>query len=266
MAAHSRPRTLSPRRPNRRPWGWGLPVGISAAVAFLLVVSPLASATYTIGASPPFQGVEPVLYTTITTVGCHSRADFPLAPRVNAITGAVHERQWASSRYCAGGTIEPDYALVAATPGFYGPNFTVPASGSYTATYEWSFSYNASLNASGPVNTGSLTSSATAMVSIFGYGYLDDDTNSTVLDGNGGGGVALFHEIHEGSWTGSAVRLVVTLVNSFTLVTGHLYSFETVFLIETEVFANSAGSGWASLNLGTHGDHARLVALQLVSG
>jgi len=265
MAAHPWPRTPRTQRAKYRPRGWGVPVGVAAAVVTFLVVSPLASATYTIAVSPPFQGVEPVLYTTINTAGCHSRADFPLAPRVNATTGAVHERLWASSRDCAGGTVEPDYAVVAGTPGFYGPNFTVPASGSYTATYEWAFWYNASLNASGQVNTGSLTSSATAMVSIFGYGYLYDSTNSTVLDGNGGGGVALFHEIHEGSWSGSAVRLVVTLENSFTLVTGHLYYFETVFMTESEVFTNSAGSGWASLNLGTHGDHARLVALRLVS-
>jgi len=141
----------------------------------------------------------------------------------------------------------------------------VPASGTYTATYEWVFSYNASLNASGPVDTGSLTSSATAMVSIFTYGYLYDSTNSTVLDGNGSGPFALFHEIHEGSWSGSAVRLVVDLVDRFTLMTGHVYDFETVLLTEAEGFANRAGSASASLNLGTHGDHARLVALHLVS-
>ena len=265
MSAGPRLRPSRVRRPSRLARGLGLPAGVVTMVAAFLIFSPLASATYTVGASPPFQGVEPVLYTTISTVGCHSRADFPLAPRVDATTGAVHERLWASSRYCAGGTVEPDYALAVGTPGFYGPNFTVPASGSYSATYEWTFSYNASLNASGPVNTGYLTSSATAIVSILGYGYLYDSTNSTVLDGNGGGGVALFHEIHEGSWSGSAVRLVVTLENSFALVTGHLYYFETVFLTETEGFANVAGSAWASLNLGTHGDHARLLALHLVS-
>jgi hypothetical protein len=263
MSAHTPPRTPRARRPSCLPVGWSVPSLIAVAVVAFLASSPLVSATYTVGASPPFQGVEPVLYTTINTVGCHSRADFLLAPRVNATTGEVHERLRASSRYCAGATVGPDYALVAGFPGFYGPNFTVPASGSYTATFEWAFTYSAALNASGPVNTGSPTSSATAMVSIFTYGYLYDSTNSTVLDGSGGGPFALFHEIHEGSWSQGAVRDVVTLKNSFNLVTGHLYYFETVLLTETEAFAYVAGSAWARLNLGSHGDHARLLALEL---
>ena len=265
MSAYPRPRTSRVRRLKLFPQGWKVSAGIAAAMVAFLVVSPLASATYTVGASPPYQGVEPVLATSIATVGCHSRGEFPLAPRVDATTGAIHERLQASSRYCAGSPIEPNYANVASFPGFNGSNFTVPASGSYTATYEWVFSYNASLNASGPVDTGSWTSSATAVVSIFALGYLYDRTNSTVLDGNGGDLFALFHEIHEGSWSGSAVRLAVKLVNSFTLVTGHLYYFETVLETNAEGFTNVAGTASASLNLGTHGDHARLVALQLVS-
>lgn len=247
------------RRPKRVLPGWKLPVLVAGVMTMFLFVSPLASASYTVGASPPFTGVTPVLGTVIYTVGCHSQGEFPLEPRVNATTGVVHERLHASTRYCAGGTVEFDYAEVVDSPGFYGPNFTVPATGSYSAMYEWVFWYNASLNASGP------GTSASAIVSIFALGYLYDSTNSTIQSGNGGAAAALFHEIHEGSWTGSATRLVVTLVNSFTLVTGHVYYFETVLTTNTEGIANGAGSASASLNLGSHGDRARLVSLELRS-
>jgi len=99
MSAHPRLRTSPVRRPKHLARGWKVSAAVAAAVVALLVVGPLASATYTVGASSPYQGVEPVLSTTIHTVGCHSRADFPLAPRVNATTGGVRERLWASSRY-----------------------------------------------------------------------------------------------------------------------------------------------------------------------
>jgi len=261
MPACPRPRTPKAMRPKYSLQRWRTPALIGAAVAALLVASPLASATYAVEASPPFAGVEPLLSTTISTVGCHSWGEFPLPPRVNATSGFVHERLRAGARFCAGGTAgyNYDYADVTSFPGFYGPNFTVPATGSYTATYEWVFSYHASLNASGP------GTSASAIVSIFIYDFLFDGTNSTILSGNGGGGVALFHELHEGSWTGGSAHLVVKLENGFTLVTGHLYYFETVLLTSAEAIANGAGSAYASLNLGSHGDRARLVALDLVS-
>jgi len=261
MPAGPRLRTPQAIRPKLFPRRWRTPALVAAALTTLLVASPLASATYSVESSPPFAGVAPLLSTTISTVGCHSSGEFPLAPRVNATSGFVHERLRASARYCAGGAVGYgyDYADVSGFPGFYGPNFTVPATGSYTATYEWVFSYHASLNASGP------GTSASALAVIFIYGFLFDGTNSTVLDGNGGGAAPLFHEIHEGSWSGGAAHLVVKLENSFTLVTGHLYYFETVLLTTAEAIANGAGTASASLNLGSHGDHARLVALDLVS-
>ena len=264
MSARSRPHIPTARRSNPFSHRWKVLVGVAAVALAFLAATPVASATYTLRISPPFLGVEPILATTIDTVGCHSRAEFPLAPRVNATNGEIHERLGASSRYCAGSPAGPNYADVAAFPGFNGTNFTVPASGLYTATYEWVFSYNASLNASGPVDTGYLTSSATAIVSLFALGYLYDRTNATVLDGNGGSAVVLFHEIHEGSWTGGAVRLSVRLVNSFALVTGHLYYFETVLTVNAEGLTNVDGNASATLNLGTSGDHARLVGLALV--
>jgi len=265
MAAYSHPPVTRPE-PVRLPPGSRIALGVAVSLVAILAVSPLASAAYTLGVSPPYPGVEPVLYTVISTTGCHSRGDFPLAPRVNATSGAVHERLSASSRYCAGGTVAPDLASVSSFPGFYGPNFTVPAAGSYTATFRWVFSYNASLNASGPVNTGSLTSSASAIVSIFALGYLYDSTNSTILTGTGGDAFALFHEIHEGSWSGGAVRQVVVLTSTFALVTGHVYYFETVLTTSAEGITYEGGLASASLDLGTHGDHARLVGLRLSGG
>ena len=207
-----------------------------------------------------------MLYTTISTVGCHSRASFRLAPVVNATTREVRERLQAGARYCAGGVAGPDLASVVGTPGFEGPGFTVAAAGNYTATYQWVFTYNASLNASGAVDTGTPTSSATALVSIYALGYLYDTTNSTVLDGDGGAAFPLFREIHEGSWWGGARHVEVNLTNTFTLVTGHVYDFETVLMTVAEAFAYASGRAWAILNLGSVGDHARLVGLELTSG
>ena len=225
----------------------------------LVVTAPFASATYNIQISPPFQGVAPLLYTTVATTGCHSRGDFPLPPSVNPTRGTVRERLQASSAFCPGGTVHDDYAEVVSSPGFYGPNFTVPFAGPYNATFEWVFAYNVSLNASGP------GSSASALVSIFVEGFLYDGTNMTTLSGTGGDTFALIHEIHNGTWSEGTRYLLVKVVNSFTLAPGQVYYFETVLTTSAEGVADGAGSASATLDLGDHVDHARLIDLGLVS-
>jgi len=257
MPTSPAPRGTRSARARMRPFALlGVPA-ITLGVTILLV-APVASASYAVEDSPPFVGVAPNVGSSLNTVGCQARGGFGIPAEVNATTGLVRVRVHASVTFCAG-TGDFDYADAGAVTGFVGPDFTVPVAGTYYATYEWVFSYAASVSATGPANN------TTALVSIFELGYLNDLTNGTVLTGTGGDVFALFHELHTGSWSGTGHREVVPVVNTFSLVAGHLYQFETVTLDVVDVWARGVGTATSALNLGSDGNHGRLVLLEIAS-
>jgi hypothetical protein len=259
MSPGARLPVASPRPVRREAPVGAMLSALAVALLVVLGIAPPASATYAAIVSPPFEGVQAVLATTISTSGCHARGEFALSPRENVTTGTARVSERAFTRYWSAATSDFQFANVVSTTGFYGPNFTVPATGTYTAMYDWELSYRAALNASGP------TDATSATVSIFALGYLYDSTNDTVLSGDGGDVFALFHELYDGAWSTHAHDVELALENQFTLVTGHVYYFETVLLADARTVADGAGTAGARLNLGTDGDRARLVELTLVS-
>lgn len=250
--------SLADRRslpPSRRALkgGRSFVVSVTAVSVAVLLLCPVVSATYAIRVTPPYAGLVPIVTTTINTNGCHSRGHFGVSPVVNITSGRVRLAESATSSYCSGSF---DYAVTSATAGFEGPNFTVPASGVYAVAFDWRLTYNASLQAQGP------GTSAVASVLAVAVGVLYDATTHTILS-PGSTDFVLLQEIDSGTWSHGADRLSVDLEVDLSLTTGHLYYFETFLECDATAEETGPGSAGAMLNLGTSGDHARLVSLDL---
>jgi hypothetical protein len=247
---HLRVRTGGRARRSRARLSGALVLPVLALL--VLVVLPFASATYRVEVTPPFEGLTPVVATTINTDGCHSVGKFVHPAVVNTTSGKTMVAEKSVSRPCS---VAFAYAVTFATVGFEGPNFTVPVSRAYSVTFDWRLSFNVSLRVVGSDNEN------TAIASVFAVGVLFDGTNQTFLPVNAT--FPLFVAIHSGSYAREARAVAFTLASRLKLVTGHLYDFETFLECDATAELRAAGSAVAYLDLATEGNHGVLRSMAL---
>lgn len=236
-----------------RPRRWvGVAAPLLALVMATALFAPSAQAKFEIEITPPYLGLTPIAATGSATDGCHSSATFVGPTTVHLTNGHVRADERSIARTC--GTL-PNYADITAFLGFQGPNFTVPVSGTYRVSFDWSIVASYSVR-----SEGNATNWARAF--IFELGVLLVPSNNSDLNVNSP--ALLFVNEHPGPPQRATVTIPADLSGNVTLIAGDTYQFLTLLTIGTQVFLMGAGSGAATIDVASPVNHAALRAITLV--
>jgi hypothetical protein len=252
------------KRARLRLAGW-LGGGGLVAVAALMLVAPIASATPFITMKAPYIGMSKSLGNTLNSYGCSASASESVAPTFSTHTGIFRFAGSTSAASCGGSAYNE--GSVYGSVGLGSPHFQVPSSGTYKVGAIWQVTYSAALSAvwhsSG--SNPSRYSYVEAYVLIDADMYIYDVTNGTYLFGTGVGylEIANWYLTSSGSIHVTSGPTSNDLTQWVKLKAGHTYAAEISLYAEAFSYVYTSpgihDSASASLNMGT-GTHRAFLA------
>ena len=251
--------TAKKLRRSRR-GGFAISAGVLGVMALLVLSAPLGAATATHPSIliAPYTGL-PQAGALMATSGCGGTLSVLSWPTFVLSTGIGTTSMSVAAKPCAD-LSGSDSAAILSFFGYNGSAFVQAATGSHTVTAKFSDSWNATVKA----KPGPTPQTASASVAVLGFVDLFDLTNGT----EPASGLVFMLSLFVTSSAAHSVKvgaIFKATTSSAKLVKGHHYYLQVVVDVDLSSAVTSIGSSsaMATLNLGTAGNHVKLVSVTI---
>lgn len=228
-----------------RTWA-GVGGGTMGAVALLVLLAPVSSATTVVSFTAPYTAFAATTYNAASSYGCAAGHSVG-TPSWSNTTGTFHAVERATMTSCTGYNYADAYAYTYLT----GPTFTPSRGGNGYVYSVFTAGWQAHTSLSGNTTSGYNTSQAYAAASV--YSYLYDTTSGGIVGGTYStftATIVALSTVSPGTATSSSTSTTFTLFAYGPLHGGHGYEFIVEIYAYVDLFSDTGAAGSASLNLG----------------
>lgn len=219
------------------------------AVALLVLLAPVSSATTVVSFTAPYTAFAASTYSGAYNYGCASGHNVG-TPTWSNTTGTFNAVERATMTSCTGYSYADVYAYTYMT----GPTFTPSRGGNGYVYSVFTAGWQARASLAGNTTSGYNTSYAYASASVDSYLY--DTTSGGIVGGTYSTFYATVVAISTyvaGTSASSSTSTTFTLFAYGPLHSGHSYEFIVEIYSYVDLYSDTGASGSASLNLGGTG-------------